>query len=148
MGTWWRHQIETFSALLALCVGNSLVNSPHNGQCHGASMFSLICAWTNGWVNDRDAGGLRCLCAHYHVTLMYLTQDMVISCGFGTLQWGCARRLCSSLCYSGVLPDTPLKRPSCITKCFGSSECIPSHVGVNPWHISQVEIWQWFRKKI
>ena len=23
--TWWRHQIETFSALLALCEGNSLV---------------------------------------------------------------------------------------------------------------------------
>ena len=23
--TWWRHQMETFSALLALCAGNSLV---------------------------------------------------------------------------------------------------------------------------
>ena len=23
--TWWRHQMETFSALLALCVGNSPV---------------------------------------------------------------------------------------------------------------------------
>ena len=27
MSAWWRHQMETFSALLALCVGNSLVNS-------------------------------------------------------------------------------------------------------------------------
>ena len=26
--TWWRHQMETFSALLAFCAGNSPVNSP------------------------------------------------------------------------------------------------------------------------
>ena len=25
--TWWRHQMETFSALLAICVGNSPVNN-------------------------------------------------------------------------------------------------------------------------
>ena len=25
--TWWRHQMETFSALLDLCMGNSLVTS-------------------------------------------------------------------------------------------------------------------------
>ena len=30
---WWRHQMEPFSALLALCAGNSPVpvNSPHKG---------------------------------------------------------------------------------------------------------------------
>ena len=52
---WWRHQMETFSALLALCAGNSPVpvNSPHNGQWRGALMFSLICARINGWVNNR-----------------------------------------------------------------------------------------------
>ena len=33
---WWRHQMETFSALLALCAGNSPVNSPHKGQWRGA----------------------------------------------------------------------------------------------------------------
>ena len=39
--TWWRHQMETFSALLALCAGNSPVpvNSPHKGQWRGALMF-------------------------------------------------------------------------------------------------------------
>ena len=44
---WWRHQMETFSTLLAICAGNSPVpvNSPHKGQWHGAFMFSLICAW-------------------------------------------------------------------------------------------------------
>ena len=48
---WWRHQMETFSALLAICAG-SPVNSPHKGQWRGALMFSLICVWINGWVNN------------------------------------------------------------------------------------------------
>ena len=58
---WWRHQMETFSALLAICAGNSPVpvNSPHKGQWRGAWMFSLICVWINGWVNNREAGDLR-----------------------------------------------------------------------------------------
>ena len=33
-------------------------------------MFSLICAWTNSWVNNRDAGDLRCYWAHYDITVM------------------------------------------------------------------------------
>ena len=37
----------------------SPVNSPPIGQLRGALMFSLICAWINGWVNNRDAGDLR-----------------------------------------------------------------------------------------
>ena len=37
--------METFSALLAICAGNSPlpVNSPYKGQWRGALMFSLIC---------------------------------------------------------------------------------------------------------
>ena len=31
------------------------VDSPHKGQWRGALMFCLICAWTNGWANNRDA---------------------------------------------------------------------------------------------
>ena len=34
----------------------SPVNSPHKGQWCRALMFSLICAWINGWVNNREAG--------------------------------------------------------------------------------------------
>ena len=65
--SWWRHQMETFSALLALCA----VNSPHKGQWHGALMFSLICAWIHGWVNNREVGDLRRHRAHYDVTVMH-----------------------------------------------------------------------------
>ena len=67
---WWRHQMETFSALLALCAGNSPVNSPHKGQWRGSSMFSLICAWINVWVNSREAAHLRRHRAHNDVIAM------------------------------------------------------------------------------
>ena len=72
--SWWRHQMETLSVLLVLCEGNPPVTggSPHRGQWRGALMFSLICAWTNDWANNRDAGDLRRNCAHYDVTVMFL----------------------------------------------------------------------------
>ena len=63
----------------------SPVNSPHKDQWHGALMFSLIYAWKNGWINNRDAGDLRCHCTHYDVTVMYtannMTADDVVSYG-------------------------------------------------------------------
>ena len=70
--SWWRHQMETFSALLALCAGIHRwpVNSPHRGQWRGALMFSLIFVWINGWVNNREACDLRRHQAHYDVTVM------------------------------------------------------------------------------
>ena len=73
--TWWRHQMGTFSALLALCAGNSSVpvNSPHKGQWRGALMFSLICARMNDWVNNREAGDLRRYRAHYDVIVVTRT---------------------------------------------------------------------------
>ena len=33
-------------------------------------MYSLICAWTNSWANNRDAGVLRHHCTHYDITVM------------------------------------------------------------------------------
>ena len=35
-----------------------------------ALMFSLICAWINGWLNNRGAGILRLHSAHYDVIVM------------------------------------------------------------------------------
>ena len=51
-------------------IHRSPVNSPHKGQWRGALMFSLICIWINGWVNNREAGDLRRYRAHYDVTEM------------------------------------------------------------------------------
>ena len=49
------------------------VNSPHKGQWRGALMFSLICAWINGWLNNSEAGDLRRHGPHYDVTVMIAT---------------------------------------------------------------------------
>ena len=68
--SWWRHQMETFPASLAICAGNSPVNSPHKGQWRGALMLSLICVWINDWVNNREAGDLRRHRTHYDVIVM------------------------------------------------------------------------------
>ena len=51
-------------------IHRSLVNCLHKGQWRGALMFSLICAWINRWVNNREAGDLRRHRAHYHVIVM------------------------------------------------------------------------------
>ena len=95
--SWWRYQMETFSTLLVICAGNSPilgefpaqrpvarrrywpfvqgihrspVNSPHKGQWRGALVFSVICVWINGWVNNREASDLRRYRAHYDVIVM------------------------------------------------------------------------------
>ena len=52
-------------------IHQSLVSSPHKGQWRRALMFSLICVWTNNWINNWDAGGLRCHHAHYNFTVMF-----------------------------------------------------------------------------
>ena len=51
-------------------IHRSPVNSTHKGQWRGALMFSLIWAWINGWVNNRQAADLRRYHAHYDVIVM------------------------------------------------------------------------------
>ena len=48
----------------------SPVNSSHKSQWRGALMFSFICTWINGWVNNREAGDLRLHRAHYNVIVV------------------------------------------------------------------------------
>ena len=71
---WWCHQMETFSMLLALCVGNSPVTGefPHKGQWREVLMSPLTCACINIWTNKREAGDLRHHHAHYDVTIMII----------------------------------------------------------------------------
>ena len=51
-------------------IHRSPLNSPHKGQWRGSLMFSLICAWINGWVNNREVGDLRRHRARYNVIVM------------------------------------------------------------------------------
>ena len=59
--SWWRHQMEKFSALLALC---------HKGLWRRVLIFPLIRVWINSWANDEDADDLRRHRAHHDVTVM------------------------------------------------------------------------------
>ena len=72
----WKH----FSRHWPFVRGNNwtLVNSPHKGQWHGTLMFTLICAWINGWVNTREAGDVRRHRAHYDVTVCF-EQTIIIN---------------------------------------------------------------------
>ena len=65
----WKHFPR--NCLFVRGIRRSPVNSPHKGQWRGALMFSLIRAWTSGWVNSGDAGDLRRHRAHYDVTAIY-----------------------------------------------------------------------------
>ena len=74
--TWWRNQMETCSALLAICAGNSPVTGEFPSQRPVARglMFSLVCAWKNGWENNREAGELRRHRLHYDASVMSILE--------------------------------------------------------------------------
>ena len=71
--SWWRHQMETFSTLLAHCAGNSPVTGefPSQRPVTRNFQFSLICTWINDWVNNREAGDLRRHRIHYDGAVMF-----------------------------------------------------------------------------
>ena len=72
-GSWWRHQMETITALLALCAGNSPVPGEFPAQrpmTRSFDVFFDLCP-INDWVNNREAGDLRRSRAHYDVTVMF-----------------------------------------------------------------------------
>ena len=64
--------METYPRYLPFVrrIHRSPLNSPHKGQWREALMFTLICAWINGWVNNRKAGDLRRHRAPYDVIVM------------------------------------------------------------------------------
>ena len=59
--SWWRHPMETFSALLALCEGNSPVTVEFFTQRPVTRSFDI---------NNREAGNLSRHRAHYDVTVI------------------------------------------------------------------------------
>ena len=54
---WWRHEMETFSALLALCAGNSPVTSEFPSQRQVASSFDVFFdLHLNKWLSKQSRG--------------------------------------------------------------------------------------------
>ena len=46
------------------------------GEFTARRIFSLICVWINGWVNNRETGGLRRYPTHYDVIVLQLSKPM------------------------------------------------------------------------
>ena len=64
--------MEAFSALLAICAGNSPVPGEFPTQRPVTRSFDVYfdLRRINGWVNNREAGDLRRYSAHYDVIVM------------------------------------------------------------------------------
>ena len=94
--TWWRHQLETFSALLALCAGNSLVTAGFPSQRAAVRSFDIFFdqRLNDCWVNDRDVGDLGSHRAHYDVTVI---SNWMVSIFGTTLRRNVHSKLFSSL---------------------------------------------------
>ena len=70
--------MEAFSALLAIYAGNSPVPDEFPTQKPVTQRFDVfwgffICAWTNAWENNSEAGDLKRHRAHYDVIVMYFS---------------------------------------------------------------------------
>ena len=80
--------MATFSALLAICAGNSSVTGEFPTQRPVTRSFDVFfdLRLNNGWVNNREAGDLRRQRAHYDVNVMGLLSlvNIGISDGLGT----------------------------------------------------------------
>ena len=79
----------SFPELLALCAGNSPVTGEFLAQrpWRGALVFSLICSWISGWVNNREASDSRRHRAHYDVTVMLQDVWAKLSCNTADFTW-------------------------------------------------------------
>ena len=51
-------------------IHRSTLNSPHKRQSRGALIFSLLCAWIDNWVNNREIGDFGPDRALYAVIVM------------------------------------------------------------------------------
>ena len=70
---WWRHQMETFSALLAICAGNSPVTGEFPAQRPVTWSFDVFFdLHLNKRLSKQSSGDLRCHCVHHDVTVMIL----------------------------------------------------------------------------
>ena len=67
--------METFSASLALSVGNSSITGEFPWQRPVVWSLDVFfdLRWTKGWVNNRDVGNLKRHRAHYDITVTWLS---------------------------------------------------------------------------
>ena len=92
--------METFSALLAICAGNSPIPGEFPAQTPVTRSFNvfLIWVWINGWENNGEAGDLR----RYRIQY-----DVIGMKPFQTDWWYCAlpqELVCSNIDLNVIIP--------------------------------------------
>ena len=71
--------METFSALRAICAGNSPVSGVFPAQRPVTWSFDILfnLRLNKRWVNNREAGDLRRYLDHYDVIVIYMGEALV-----------------------------------------------------------------------
>ena len=119
---WGQHSLELSRVYCVLCFMKNVIKlkqfplnwpfvraidqsrwiPPHKGQWRGALVFSLICVWINGWVNNLEADDLRRHRGHYDVIVMWcgLCRNQAFNAAF----YGLLYRIYASRVSSSPLP--------------------------------------------
>ena len=120
----WKHFPRYWSFVRG--IHRSPVNSPHKGQWRGALMLSLICAWKQGWVNNREAGDLRHHRAHYDVTVLTYPKTLMDHNVEEQPKSGCTGtsagwvHIATDVCHF----DNPLHLRTALGACQGNIVCL------------------------
>ena len=90
-------------------IHRSPLNFTHRGQWRGALMFSLICAWINGWANHLEAGDLRRHLVHYDVTVIHRVDSSGLQQGLLRVHLGFRALLFFTLIFRITIPTCQSK---------------------------------------
>ena len=71
----WGYMMTSSNGNISRVSGLSCGEFTDHRQWRGASMFSLICTWTNSWANNGGAGDLRRRRAHFDVIVMRIVSS-------------------------------------------------------------------------
>ena len=104
--------------------------------------FSLICAWTNDWANNRDTGDLTCHHDHYDITAMrklwceYFGKTECIlprlHCTFGVIKW------CSFITPSRFCTILMQCNKMSLFQFFTDCITINKHWNKNTFHVTEL----------
>ena len=106
--TWWRHQMETFFMMLALCEGihQSSVDSPHKGQCCQCHFLRSAIEQSRCWCFEMPLRSLWCHSnernsIHRQAWIQPITSNRLqFKCSLGcenAVPQFCANPLCGSI---------------------------------------------------
>ena len=80
---WWSHQMETFlrvtGPLWGESTGDRWISLTKATDAELWRGFFYICAWTNGWADNRSAIDLARHSAHYAITVMAISNNVLIA---------------------------------------------------------------------